>query len=412
MKGVDGWGFAELRLIPKAFVDILLLLFQWFEKVQAWPKVFSIWLVILLRKVPTGTLPWSSVRPISVAATLYRVWSKMRTRQLLAHARTLASVTVQPCLSTRSIWGIQVELAAELFVQGKSPCGVVLDLIKAFNVVCRAFLQALMVRLGFPREVVDAWFASMHSLSRQTLIAGAVYGDSSSTTGIPEGDPMSILGMFALCCLFREVVADYSVRALIFSYADNWEIVVDQPESLQDLIVVLDRIAHRVKLPISTLWGRRGKPRKWILLLLAFMCNLLGRSLIGFVTCIGFRVAPQVVLVTFPGLGCFCFGSLTVAVCRLKVDGKWVRVGVDEDAVCCVPSAYALFRTWRRAVSFVLRTGGLVPGNAVGSCSSAVGLGARFPLSGLTCLWLICLFSFLLSARYPRCASPLSGRRV
>ena len=66
------------------------------------------------------------------------------------------------------------------------------------------------------------------------------------------------------------------------------------------------------------------------------------------------------------------------------VDGKWVRVGVDEDAVCCVPSAYTLFRTWRRAVSFVLRTGCLVPGNAVDSCGSAVGLGARLPLSGLT----------------------------
>ena len=171
MRGVDGWGFAELRLIPKAFVDILLLLFQWCEKVQAWPKVFSVWLVILLRKVPMGILPWSSVRPISVAATLYRVWSKMRTRQLLAHARTLASVTVQPCLSTRSIWGIQVELAAELFVQG--------------------------------------------------------------------------------CCLFRWVVADYSEMALIFSYADNWEIVVDQPESLQDLIVVLDRMTQVCLLPVA-----------------------------------------------------------------------------------------------------------------------------------------------------------------
>ena len=102
-----------------------------------------------------------------------------------------------------------------------------------------------------------------------------------------------------------------------------------------------------------------------------------------------------------------------------KVDGKWVRVGVDEDAVCCVPSAYALFRTWRRAVSFVLRIGGLAPGNAVDSCSSAVDLGARFALSGLT--WrprvplavrrdLSVQFSSL--ARCPRCAFPLSGRRV
>lgn len=172
----------------------------------------------------------------------------MRTHQLLEHARSLASVTVQPCLSTRSIWGIQVELAAELFVQGRSPCGVVLDLITAFCVVCRAFLRALMARLGFPAEVVDAWFASMRGLSRQTLIAGAVYGDSSSST---EGDPMSILGMFALCCLFREVVADQNSQALVFSYADNWEVVVDNTESLQAILCALDRMTHVCFLPVA-----------------------------------------------------------------------------------------------------------------------------------------------------------------
>ena len=149
---------------------------------------------ILLRKVPDGILPWSSVRPISVAATLYRTWAKMRTQQLLDNARTLSTATVQPCLSTRSIWGIQVELTAEFLKQHISPCGVVLDLIKAFNVVCRAFLRALMLRLGFPPVVINAWFASMHGLCRQPLVATAVHGSAISSTGIPEGDPLSILG--------------------------------------------------------------------------------------------------------------------------------------------------------------------------------------------------------------------------
>ena len=251
MKGVDGWGFAELRLVPKAFVEILVLLFHWFERVRAWPKVFSIWLVILLRKVPTGILPWSSVRPISVAATLYRVWFKMRTHQLMEHARSLASTTVQPCLSTRSIWGIQVELAAELFVQGRSPCGVVLDLIKAFNVVCRALLRALMVRLGSPSVVVDAWFASMRCLSRQPLVACAVYRESPSSTGIFKGDPMSIVGMFSLCCLFREVVATQNSQAIAFSYADNWEVVVGDVNALKALRRALDRMTQACLLPVA-----------------------------------------------------------------------------------------------------------------------------------------------------------------
>ena len=75
----------------------------------------------------------------------------------MQHARTLATSTVRPCLSTRSIWGFQVELIAEFLSNSISPCGLVLDLIKAFNVVCRPFLLALMLRLGFQPTIV--WLA-------------------------------------------------------------------------------------------------------------------------------------------------------------------------------------------------------------------------------------------------------------
>ena len=57
-----------------------------------------------------------------------------------------------------------------------------------------------------------------------------------------------------------------------------------------------------------------------------------------------------------------------------RVDGRWVRIGDDEEAICCVPSAYTLFCTWRRAVSFVLRLGTLIPGVPV----SAVSVGGQF----------------------------------
>ena len=97
--------FAELRLILRSFVEVLLQLFNWFEHTRTWPKVFQTWLVVLLRKVPTGIVSWGSVRPISVAATLYRMCAKMRTRHLLSHARTLASATVRPCLSIRGPFG-------------------------------------------------------------------------------------------------------------------------------------------------------------------------------------------------------------------------------------------------------------------------------------------------------------------
>ena len=93
-----------------------------------------------------------------------------------------------------------------------------------------------------------------------------------------------------------------------------------------------------------------------------------------FEICTGFRVAPQVIVVIFPGLSCFCFGSLTVAVClRLR-----------SMASGCVWVSTRMPYTWRRAVSFVLRSCDLVPGAAVSSCSSAVALGAQFALPGLS----------------------------
>ena len=68
-----------------------------------------------------------------------------------------------------------------------------------------------------------------------------------------------------------------------------------------------------------------------------------------------------------------------------RVDGRCrVRVGEDGGAVCCVPSAYTLCKTWWRALSFVLRSRNLVPGPPVSSVASAVGLRARFALPGLT----------------------------
>ena len=56
-----------------------------------------------------------------------------------------------------------------------------------------------------------------------------------------------------------------------------------------------------------------------------------------------------------------------------------MRIGDDEEAICCVPSAYTLFCTWRRAVSFVLRLGTLIPGVPVSAVSLAASLGASRP---------------------------------
>ena len=95
----------------------------------------------------------------------------------------------------------------------------------------------------------------------------------------------------------------------------------------------------------------------------------------------GTRFSLQVMYVTSPAdralLG-VCFGDGHFA------DGQWVSVSDNEDAVCCVPSAVTLYRTWKRAVGFLRRCGVLVPGEVCLDIASARALGAKFPCSGVS----------------------------
>ena len=45
---------------------------------------------------------------------------------------------------------------------------------------------------GIPTPILTAWAGSLQSLQRQVQIGGYLYGEQhSSTTGYPEGDPLS-----------------------------------------------------------------------------------------------------------------------------------------------------------------------------------------------------------------------------
>ena len=86
----------------------------------------------------------------------------------------------------------------------------------------------------------------------------------------------------------------------------------------------------------------------------------------------------------FPGLSCFCFGSLTVAVClRLRSTASgcvWVSTRMPY-VVSLRRTRFFVRGVGQFLLSFALVT---VPGAAVSSCSSAVALGAQFALSGLS----------------------------
>ena len=205
MRGTCGWSVGELKKLPQAVVMPLLHLFNQIEKGTTWPKQLQQWLVVLLRK-EEGIPEWSSVRPISVASVVYRLWARIRTRQLMVICQSSALPTDGPRLSTRSLWGYVADFVAEEMHAGKAPTGLVLDIIKAFNVLCRPLVADAMRHCGVPQLLVQAWMRALEGMERYVLVAGNVYrADAShrtSTAGVPEGDPLSVIAMYCMCSYF------------------------------------------------------------------------------------------------------------------------------------------------------------------------------------------------------------------
>ena len=251
MRGIDGWGVKELRLVPDELVAVLLKLYGYIEQGGKWPAQLTHWMLIVLRKTDVQPADWTMLRPISVAGLLYRLWSRMRTRQFLQHCRMFKVPLVAPNLSTRAIWYFLADKMDCDYGAGLRPCGIVLDIVKCFNTVQRPMIKAALYKLGFDRRIVDTWMRALSQLKRTVLVDSHVYGSSSSTTGLPEGDPMSIVGMYCLTFWFRVFVLDAAPTGLPVGYADNWEALFPNVRDLCAFLPMLSDFLDALRLPVN-----------------------------------------------------------------------------------------------------------------------------------------------------------------
>ena len=266
MRGVDGWTPTELAWLPQSVVELLFSLFEAISTSGSWPVQLTTWLLVLLRKSSVPSPSWALIRPISVAGLVYRIWSRMQTRRFMQHARLLAVPLVSPSLSTRAIWTFVSDLIAKRVSQGRPLSGFVLDIVKCFNVLDRGALRLFLDRLGFDPGVTRMWLSALAQLQRNVLIGGYAFGASTSTTGIPEGDPLSVIGMFAFAFVFYRHVLTAQPAVVTATYADNWECIAGSLVQLLQALQAAEQFLTLCKLPVAPdkcwFWAIRPKDRK------------------------------------------------------------------------------------------------------------------------------------------------------
>ena len=106
--------------------------------------------------------------------------------------------------------------------------GVALDLRRAFNMIPRPPARCLLGLLGLPPAIADFWLKGLPLVRRSFSVGGSLSSGLQSTTGTPEGDPMSVLCMFAICYAFVLAVEPFATPSC---YADNWSWMCDLPDA-------------------------------------------------------------------------------------------------------------------------------------------------------------------------------------
>ena len=256
--GPCGWSNDELKLLPRICIADLCWIFHRVADV-GFSSNMMMAKTVLLAKVP---IPQSMnhARPITILSCLYRLFGKFVFRHTAGVWRHYLPFPISGGLPGRGVKELafaQKRCIEDAVLKGECIGGFSLDLIKAYNTFGRYAVSRIMLKLGVPICLLDAWIASLDVMERFPQINGVVTKSISSTTGVPEGCSISVLSMLATSSLYYFRLAQPNVMP--FAYADNWSWMSRQQRAHFETFSKMQALVQSMRLQVdyqkSWHWG-------------------------------------------------------------------------------------------------------------------------------------------------------------
>eukprot|EP00438_Fugacium_kawagutii_P010060 Skav222709 [mRNA] locus=scaffold1661:97954:102885:+ [translate_table: standard] len=225
--GPDGITRMDLLKCPKPITVQLLRMIESIESGQPWPRAAMIDLISTLEKVELAHSP-NQFRPICVLSGFYRVWASIRTKQLIQWLSKLSPKGLfgnrKGCDTSQLWWNLSVQIETAI-LEGDPLSGSLGDIVKCFNTLPRIPVFHLLSHLNVPACLIKPWFSAVSQLERRFSILGEVGGGLRSTTGFPEGDPLSICAMMVINIAMDAFLTNEHPGISLLTYVDNIELV-------------------------------------------------------------------------------------------------------------------------------------------------------------------------------------------
>ena len=142
--------------------------------------------------------------------------------------------------------------------------GFTLDLIKAFNLLPRRVLYHLLIHHGAPPAAIQFWFNNLRRLTRRLQVRDNVGPPMTMTTGVPEGDSLSVCAMLVVSSAFYWTLQTPTVFP--YAYADNWSYLTtnqrDNIQAFRRVQQLVDAFRMQIDYTKSWAWGSTADARK------------------------------------------------------------------------------------------------------------------------------------------------------
>ncbi|CAE7630128.1 unnamed protein product [Symbiodinium sp. CCMP2592] len=263
--GPCGWHNHDLKLLPQeAVADLAQIMHGYLA--TGFPADIMRARVAVLSKVANPDSA-AQARPITVLSCLFRFWARVLCTQVLATWSHRLPASIVGCLRGRSALDLSYSIQAlveDSLINSTDLSGFCLDLRKAFNFLPRAPLSDLLQRLGVPPAIAECWRKSLSRVSRCFQVRGSLGPPLGSSTGAPEGDPTSVLGMIAVCWMFVSLLQGLVEPK---AYVDNLSWSSDAPDNHAPAILVLQDFVSSLRLEIdwkkTYQWATSPTSRRW-----------------------------------------------------------------------------------------------------------------------------------------------------
>ena len=234
--GPDGIARADLLNMPYQCKVQLVKLINDIEQGVAWPSQLQVGLVSALEKRESAQTV-ADYRPICILSFVYRVWSSIRTRQLL---RWLDLITPDSLIGSRPhkeaahVWFHLASLVEDLSYENHTITGLSVDIQRCFNELPRIPVFALAAALKLPTRIWVPWQKGLIQLERRFVVAGGTGPPIRSNCGFTEGDPLSIIAMYLINLVMTANIAKECPRVIPWSFVDDWQFTSPSAEDTLD----------------------------------------------------------------------------------------------------------------------------------------------------------------------------------